>query len=211
MKTIRYLIAASALSVFSAAAYPDNWYVMVSAGSAETKNTPAKIENDLAAAGATNIRSSSNDSNNGYKFQLGYKFSPYFALEGGYVNLGDYAFDAAFDSGTLKYDASIRGLNVSGVGMLPLGEQLALFGKLGIIGAKVDAVWIASDTLTSTSTRDTESKTEADLSYGLGIAYNFANDLSLRLEWEKFAKLGDKNTTGESDVNLVSLGLALNF
>jgi len=46
---------------------------------------------------------------------------------------------------------------------------------------------------------------------GVGAAYNFNEQLGLHLAWERFNNLGDKDKTGESDVDLVSLGLKLNF
>lgn len=40
--------------------------------------------------------------------------------------------------------------------------------------------------------------------------YNFSPNLAARLEWERYDELGNSDT-GESDVNVFSLGLRLSF
>jgi len=46
---------------------------------------------------------------------------------------------------------------------------------------------------------------------GAGAKWNFAKNWSARLEWERFAKVGDSNTTGTSDIDFFSVGLAYKF
>ena len=53
--------------------------------------------------------------------------------------------------------------------------------------------------------------TETDLKLGLGLQYDFTKNVGARLEWEHFRNVGDRNTTGEGDVNLYSLGIVVKF
>jgi OOP family OmpA-OmpF porin len=47
--------------------------------------------------------------------------------------------------------------------------------------------------------------------YGIGVSYNVSKTVAVRGEFERFLKLGDANTTGEGDVNLLSVGVVAKF
>lgn len=61
------------------------------------------------------------------------------------------------------------------------------------------------------SASDSADDTSAKGYWGIGAAYRFNKQWSLRAEWERFNKLGDENKTGESDVDLLSVGVVFNF
>lgn len=210
MKTIQYLVAASVFGVFSTAAYAEDWYILMSVGSSQAQDlTASAFDSDLASVGVTGIESSVDDSTNGFKAQAGYRVSPNFALEGGYVDFGQYRYQAEFNGGETELQFNAWGLNFAGVGILPLGEQLELFGKLGLLLAEVSAD--ASGNNLGVGVSDAESASTLELGLGLGANYNFADAVTVRVEWERYADVGDEDKTGESDIDLITIGLALGF
>jgi opacity protein-like surface antigen len=59
-------------------------------------------------------------------------------------------------------------------------------------------------------TNTNASTDEANLSYGVGVQWDFAKNVTLRAEWKRFVDVGDANT-GEFDLNLYSVGLLFRF
>jgi len=47
-------------------------------------------------------------------------------------------------------------------------------------------------------------------SYGLGVQYDLAKNVTLRFVWERYIKVGDVNT-GEFNIDLYSGGLLFRF
>ena len=204
---IKQITAATILSVAMASAFAGDWYGVGSIGQSKTKDSfKSTFDSGLPAGGLT---SSMDDTDTGYKLQLGYKFTPNWAIEGGYVDLGKLNYNATYTgppAGNASGEVKAHGWNVAGVGTYPLNNQFSLFGKLGVIDAKIEG-----------SLNDTNgnggsiSKTKVKTNWGLGANYNVSKQWGLRAEWERFSKLGDSNSIGESDVDLLSVGLVYNF
>lgn len=47
--------------------------------------------------------------------------------------------------------------------------------------------------------------------FGIGGTYNVDKQLGIRVEYERFSNLGDTNTTGEVNVDLMSAGVVYKF
>lgn len=131
--------------------------------------------------GQGQFRETPEDKSTGGKAFLGYQFNRNLAVEGGFVHLGK--FEAA----------KAKGPFLEALGMIPLSDQFSVFGKIGAIRA-----WV-----TSGSAEVSDNKTV----FGYGANWNFHRSLTSRLEWERFRKLGDKDVTGESDVDFLSFSL----
>ncbi len=127
----------------------------------------------------------------GVKIYGGYSFTPNFALEGGYVDLGK--FGGA--NGSLKSN----GIFVDAVGKVPLGDTgFSVLGRLGAYNGK-----LRSDTL---GVIDSERGT--NIKVGLGGQYDFNPNMGLRAEWERYRvdALGVKANT-----DMYSVGLNYKF
>jgi opacity protein-like surface antigen len=55
-----------------------------------------------------------------------------------------------------------------------------------------------------------EKTTNTDLTYGLGAQYDFNRNLGLRLEWQRYNRMGG-GLLGKSDTDNVSLGALWRF
>ena len=99
-------------------------------------------------------------------------------------------------------DVEADAWTISALGILPLGDSFSLFGRVGV------NIWSAdySDTSTIVGISGSESDDDdgTDWVYGVGAAWNFTNNLSLRGEWERY-------DLGDGDIDLWSAGLSWNF
>lgn len=119
----------------------------------------------------------------------GYQLNRYFAVEGGYVDLGKASTaGATFDS---------KAWQASAVGSLPLTQQFALTGKLGL-----------AQTETDVSPGGTDHNT--DPTYGLGLRYDINKQVGIRGEWERF-RLSGNPLAGKSDTDLFSVNAVYRF
>jgi OOP family OmpA-OmpF porin len=190
------LLAATAVTP----ALAGDFYVVGSVGQSSFDVDKGRADGLLTAAGYTGVNTSVDKNDTAYKAQVGYQFNQYFAVEGGYINFGKAQYRGTITGGIVKADIEASGFNIDAVGILPINESFSLFGKLGVIDAKVELVGTSS-----------VSATKWKPTYGVGATYNVNKQLGIRVEYEQFSKLGDSNKTGESDVNVISAGVAYKF
>lgn len=202
------LIAATALAlgglVAASQASAQGFYIGGSVGK-------SNIDDDIAGPGL--ITSGTVDGKDtGFKLYGGYQFNQYFAMEGGYVDLGTATYSGTFGGSPVtggKID--IWGLGFFAVGIWPVSSDFSLFGKLGFLSW--EAKW--SDVTGGTSFSSTDSG--SDLAGGIGLTYHFTKNLGARVEWERFKAgggedfLGFPNATGSAKIDLLSVGLVYKF
>ena len=56
-----------------------------------------------------------------------------------------------------------------------------------------------------------ESSSGADPVYGLGVQYDFTDKFGLRGEWMRYSNVGDSDTTGQTDVDVMGVSLLYRF
>ncbi len=113
----------------------------------------------------------------GWKLFGGYRFNPYFGIEGSYADLGN-------SSGGLTY--AVHSYNVSGVGRIPFESGLYLQGKVGAAFTRTQSTPFGQPV------GNTNYKTNVLLGGGLG--YDFPNGFGLLAEAEWYGRTG--NATG---------------
>lgn len=191
-----------------AVAQDSGWYIGANIGQSRAKIDNSQITRNLLGEGFAVTSLSNDDRTTGYKLFGGYQFNKYFALEGGYFDLGTFGFSAAtLPPGTLNGSARIKGLNLDAVGFLPFTQSFSAFGRVGLDYAQ------ARDSFTGTgfvnvlnanpSTRNTYYK------FGVGLQYALTQSFALRAEVERYRvndAIGNKG-----DIDLVSLGLVYSF
>jgi OOP family OmpA-OmpF porin len=115
----------------------------------------------------------------GGKLYGGYQFTPNFAVEGGYFNLGR--------SKDINGIAKGEGLYVDGVGSLRLAPQWSAYGSLGVAEARLKT--------------PTGNDSSPALKLGLGVQYDLSKDVALRLGYDRYHftnAFDDKPNVGEA-------------
>ncbi|MBC7621788.1 MAG: outer membrane beta-barrel protein, partial [Aeromicrobium sp.] len=150
------------------------WYAGASVGETRAKIDNDRIISNLLRGGFTAATMSNDDRDTGYKIFGGYQMTRYFALEGGYVDLGKFGFTTTtVPIGTLTGRIKIQGANLDLVGTLPVTERFSAFARVGAFyGRSRDE--FGSTGLVSVVNR-TPSKTETNLKAGVGLQYAFTD------------------------------------
>lgn len=188
------------------------WYAGLSGGQSRADSDASELDSTFRSLGFTSS-STVDKTDAGWKLFAGYQFNPNFAVEGGYVDLGKFSFSttvtaapAGFTTGSLSGDVKTKnGLFLDAVGIIPLQNNFSLFGKLGIYSIKTEL------SASGPSGSLTQSSTDSDLHWGIGAGYDFNKNVAARLEWERFNDVGNKDKTGEANVDLLSVGVVYKF
>ena len=183
-------------------------YMGISAGESKSHLDDAAMARSRLGSGLTINSMSEDRSDTGYKAFVGFPFSPNWAVEAGYFDLGRFGFTAnTTPPGTLTGSARIKGLNLDLVGTLPITDRWSVMGRVGAAYAQTDDMF--SGTGAVSVTNPTARKRETNYKYGLGTQYAFTPALSLSLDAERY-RVNDA-TGGRGDVDMVSLGLIYRF
>lgn len=194
----KLLIAASiAVAAMSANVHAANWYLGLSAGE-------AKVSFD--ALDVPPISTSEDTKASSYKVFGGYNFNTNFALEGGYQNTESFSQTATFASSTAKVELDGSGFFIDAVGKIPTAENFTLYGKFGFSRTKLKAKGFLDGVFAAELT-----EYETNPRFGLGAQYEMTKEFGVRLDAERTFNVGDSDTTGESDVDYLGLGLVLKF
>ena len=134
-----------------------------------------------------------------WKIFGGYMFNRHFGIEGAYVDLGEVSYSGSFlgapvTGGKLE----VTGFNVAAIGSYPVTEEFSVFGKIGLF------IWDAEANDTTGGVPFSGKEDGSDLSFGVGIGYQFTRNLGLRAEWEMFK-------SNDADASLISVGLLWRF
>lgn len=195
-------------------AQAQGWYGGVGVGNSKVRNDTTC--SDLAVIFDPGFSCSTDDTDTGWKVFIGNQLNKNAAIELGYVDLGKFTVSA---SGTVTVpptiamtasgDAKPKGFDVTVIGSLPVSNEFAFLGRIGLFHWDLDVSATASGGGVSVSQSDSASGT--DLTFGVGAQYDFSKSTGVRLEWERFQDVGDENTTGKSDVDLLSVSLVFRF
>lgn len=205
------LVALVAINIPFAVADDSGWYAGGNVGQSRAKIDDAKITSNLLGAGFTTTSIIDEDQDTGYKIFGGYQYNKYFALEGGYFDLGKFGFTsttAAPSAGTLSGNIKLRGLNLDAVGTLPITDKFSAFGRVGVSYVE------AKDNFTSTGlvpalADPNPSKNAANYKFGLGLQYALNESVAVRAEAERYRV--DDAVGNKGDIDLYSVGLIYRF
>ena len=169
------------MAVFAVSASHADPYVAASLGS-------SKLDDDCAGTIACDTRST------GLKVLGGYKFTPNFAIEGGYLDFGK----AKITDGGVDFTLKTSGLGVGGAFHHDLSPDWNLVARLGVASLKTEA----------SALRGSVDETSTQVYGGLGIGYRITPKVSLDASYD-FSKaeiLGEKG-----NVNMLGIGLTVAF
>lgn len=211
MKKLHILCLASLAAMGATQALAQNaghFYAGAGVGQAQSKIDDERISSALIGAGASSTSITHDQHDAAYKVFGGYQFNPYFGMEAGYFNLGEFGFKSTTTPpGTLDGRIKLDGVNIDLVGALPVNDQLSFIGRVGMHNAR------ARDTFTATGsvvvTNPNREITEKNYKAGFGFAYKFSQSMTLRGELERY-RINDA-VGNKGDINVASLSLVFPF
>lgn len=202
------LVTLAVIASCAALADDSAWYIGGNVGPSKAVIDNERITNTLMGQGASSVSINDDDRDRGFKIYGGYQVNKYFALEGGYFDLGRFSFDATtVPAGTLNGSIKLRGVNLDLVGTVPITERFSAFGRIGANYAQ------ARDSFTGTGAvhvlNPNPTKRDTNLKVGLGVQYAFTDAVAMRAEVERY-RINDA-VGNKGDVDLVSVGLVYKF
>ncbi|KAF1723034.1 outer membrane beta-barrel protein [Pseudoxanthomonas wuyuanensis] len=120
----------------------------------------------------------------------GYQFNRYFALEGGYADLG------SLESDGVGRDLEASSVYLTAVGIVPFTEKFSGYAKAGFQRWDLDA---GIPALTGTG-----DDSGTDPTYGVGLQYRFNGNVALRGEYSRFE-------IEDADVDLAQVQVRFDF
>ena len=191
------------------AADEKGWYLGAGYGQSKVSVDKGATNAGFTNGGFATASTTADETDTAWKLFGGYQFTRNWGVEFAYVDLGKASADTATTGTTAQYkqEWSSKAWSLAGVGTAMVGDNLGVFGKLGAFSWDLDYTCGKVSGTGGACTTPSASPSGTDLTYGVGLKYNFTKQTSLRVEWEQFKNVGDKNKTGESDVDLIFVGI----
>ncbi len=161
---------------------------------------------DIDAAPIVGVPPMVDDEDTSFKIFGGAMLNQNFGLEVGYADFGEMS--VTWDDGVdyIKDAAEASAFYAAAIGMLPINEQAGLFAKFGFARWDLDL----QETSSIPGVGGSLSESGTDPMFGIGAQFA-VNNVLLRAEFERFMDIGDENTTGQSDVDVLGLSAAVKF
>ncbi|MBI3903431.1 MAG: porin family protein [Nitrosomonadales bacterium] len=205
------MLAATVLASFSGATWADEnvgMYIYGAVGQARVTADKGAMDAILTAAGVTGLSSSVKDTPTTYGMQLGYQFNQNWAVQAGYMASGNVEYRATgTNPAIIAADAKATAWNASAAGTMPFGSGFSGMGRLGVASVSVD------ESITATGpggvgTAIASSK-KTDITYGLGVKYDIAKNVTLRVDLDNYN--AGTNDNGLNRFSVWSLGVGYKF
>ncbi|MDQ2642030.1 MAG: outer membrane beta-barrel protein [Pseudomonadota bacterium] len=151
----------------------------------------------------------------GFEISVGYQFSPNLAIEGAYIDLGNFSYDSPLevsDDGTVFLDATSaisgrrRGPALSLVSTWPAAGSVWLDARAGVFfGRSVAKVSFGLEGESPSHAKFTDRKTA--IFVGAGLNWSFLEKASIRLGYSRFGK----DAMIYHEVDRISLGVRVSL
>ncbi|MBC7500175.1 MAG: outer membrane beta-barrel protein [Herminiimonas sp.] len=210
-RQVSLLVLAGSAVVFStsvSAQMTPGFYVGGNVGGTRGDFNNDSINRNLANQRLTVTSTSTDNSDTGYKVFGGYQFTPNFAIEGGYFDLGNFDYRSVTTPlGAFNGTSRVKGLNLDLVGTLPITDRFSAFGRVGAAYARTKSEFTSTGAVPFNATN--RNRNDTDLKVGLGLQYAFTDALSVRAEIERY-RINDA-LRDRGNVNMASIGLVYRF
>jgi OOP family OmpA-OmpF porin len=210
-KGLAAIAAVSLCAGLNAQAQERGGYFGFGLGAARLKADTGAIDASIMRSGIGSSSTSAEQHDSAWKIYLGYQFNRHFALEGGYADFGRFSLATTTTLPATNTGGNVRAnaWSLDAVGYAPLSERLSLFGKLGAQRwEQTNRVAMLNAGAVSPSSISARG---SDVTFGTGLRYDFARNVGLRFEWERFVNVGDAATTGRGNIDLIAIGLQYRF
>jgi opacity protein-like surface antigen len=173
-KKIKYVILSLFVFYSGASSAVQGGYLGVGFGNSKV---------DISDSDADDIE----DTDTFFKIIGGIPLQNNFSIEFGYVDFGSYSAHYPFADETDKADANA--LYAAALGKVAIGNGLSLFGKLGLDYWTAD---VSADYDVGLGPQSASGDgSDVSLMFGIGLAYDLSDNLSIRAELEKFTDIAD--------------------
>ncbi|MGB1256574.1 MAG: outer membrane beta-barrel protein [Thiolinea sp.] len=209
----KYVLYTTLALLFSGTSQAGNYlnghgYIGLGAGSTDN-NTHINALSSPSVCKVPGATCSADQTDKSFQVYGGYNVSPFMAVEGAYVDLGN---TANITDGTLHGKQDTNGVSLSAVGKVPVGAA-SLYGKAGIFHWNTDA------RIGDGTSHHKADSSGTDPVIGLGMEYKMNQQWTARLGWDRYYNVGDKNDmltdygtgTLKTDVDVYTIGVHYNF
>lgn len=211
---MKKLIAAALFASVSAGALAQGAYIGGSLGAAKVEGVEDYVNQaqNLAADFGISSRSEYSGSEAAVKLFGGYSFNEYFAIEGGYADLGSHEADITYLGLFSEHNEwDISALFVDAIGKIPVSDSFSLFGKIGYARTKTEYKY--SDSFGDSFSIN---KSKGTTKFGIGGEYTIAKRYGIRAEFERYSDVGsqfdfDPDVNKSSDIDVFSIGFNYKF
>jgi len=202
------LAALAVLASPLATAEERGWFIGTNLGQSRANLDEELITNGLQDEGFTTTAYRESEKHFAYKIFGGYQFNKYFALEGGYFDLGNFEFTAdVAPPGIVTGEIEIQGVNLDAVVFWPFTEKFAAFARAGANYAETKDTFGGTG-FANVLTPNYEEK-ETNFKFGGGLQYKFTHAFAMRLEAERFRI--DDAVGNKGDIDFYSVGFLWRF
>jgi OOP family OmpA-OmpF porin len=193
------VLGVSALSVMAANAAASGPYVTGQLGYADTHMVSKTNLNNIKGLTAD----TSNLSNNGLagRLAVGYQFNQNFAVEAGYLQLRSKKANGTINDQAFNMKLSQHAIDLVGKGILPLGNNLNAYGKLGV-------AYLTTNIKGNLSKFPTITHYEWAPEAAVGVSYDVTPNVSVDTSWTHIQPVGN-NRPG--NIDFVAVGVGYNF
>ena len=176
MTTIRMLAAVAALAAsLPALAQETGWYLGGAVGHASYREACRDFDALVGTDAAFGC--SSRESTAGKAF-AGWRFHRMLAVELTYLDFGDVSATGTAGGGDVDASTNVKAVGISALGIVPLGERVSVFGRLGILHTRARSK--ASGAVLAQDERN-----EEEMHVGIGGMLKLSRGWALRLEFER--------------------------
>ena len=141
---------------------------------------------------------------NGVKAFIGYQYNKFLSIEGFVANLGGGSASKTISSITYDFSVSTKTVGLAGVAIYPMHEMFNPFIKIGVHRWNSKTNTTVTNISTKASMSVSKKHSGSDILYGFGFNSNLAEDVAVRVEWERY-NLGNGSNLKNTDFYSVAL------
>lgn len=167
----------------------------------------------ISDCGVPGFSCNTDDKSTGFKIFGGHEFGRHFSIEGGYISFGQFTQTAnGLISGTqvsARGAVDVNGFFADAILSAPIGYSVSIFGRLGLTAWNVSSKAEANGGGRSASGSDSSTGVSPNL--GIGIRYDVTQKFAMRGELQRFARVGNDSTTGQTDIDMITASVLYRF
>lgn len=181
-------------------------YFVLGVGASFTEADFTQTSSAITQTGATAFRAGDFESSSAWKAGAGYRLNPRWSVEAAYWDFGKPRYPVTVTApvaASFERRLEVRGVTLDLAYRLPIGEALSGLVRVGGLWSRVEASEIRPAGLNVVPKEVARSN---DWHVGLGLAYRLSPKFDVRLDYDFFRKVGDKDRFGTSNLQTVLVG-----